>query len=147
MTPLVIGCGNPDRGDDAAGILAARRLSEFGLPAIEHSGDGLALIAVWEGAADVIVVDAVITGAPPGTVGVWDARTAPPNLDAFRGSTHHFGVAEAIGLAGALGRLPPRLIIVGIEAAAFDLGAPVSAAVRCGIDEAVRRIVALAGQR
>ena len=65
---LVIGCGNRDRGDDAAGILVVRRLREHGIDAREHSSDGLALIDTWSAAEYVILIDTVMTGAPPGTI-------------------------------------------------------------------------------
>jgi len=50
------------------------------------------------------------------------------------------GLAEAIGLARAMGRLPRRLTLYGIEARRFDFGAPPSPAVLRGVAEAARRI-------
>ena len=71
---LIIGCGNRDRGDDGAGILVAERLRELGIEANTRSGEAVDLIEAWKSADDVIVVDAVVTGAPVarcrhGTVG------------------------------------------------------------------------------
>jgi hydrogenase maturation protease len=126
---LIIGCGNAERGDDAAGLLVVRRLRELGIEAREHSGEALALIEAWSGAERVILVDAVVTGAAPGTVSEWDAATAPVVRDAFRTSSHSFGVAEAVELARALERLPERLTIYGIEARCFGAGEAVSAEV------------------
>lgn len=140
MSARIICCGNADRGDDAAGLLVARRLQAIGIPAREESGEGLALMASWEGADDVILVDAVMTGATPGSVQVWDARTAPLIRDAFLCSTHGFGVAEAIELARALGRLPVRLRIYGIEARDFAPGAAPSAAVLEAVEQLARQI-------
>ena len=37
---LILGCGNPDRSDDAAGVLVVRRLRELGIHADEFGGDG-----------------------------------------------------------------------------------------------------------
>ena len=62
--------------DDAASLLVARRLRELGMQAHELGGEALALIDAWSGGADVIVVDAVKSGAPPGTITIWDARTS-----------------------------------------------------------------------
>ena len=73
---LILGCGNPDRSDDAAGVLVARRLRELGIPAEEFGGDAPALIDAWSGWADVIVVDAMKSGASPGTIKIWDAWTS-----------------------------------------------------------------------
>ncbi|MBI3693895.1 MAG: hydrogenase maturation protease [Acidobacteria bacterium] len=84
----------------------------------------------WSDAEEVILVDAVVTGVPPGAITVWDARTAPLAGDFIRCSTHAFGVAEAVELARLLDRLPPRLRIYGIEGTNFEPGAEPSPAVR-----------------
>ena len=58
VTRLVIGVGNPWRGDDGAGIEVARRLG-----GVAFEGDGTGLIDVWENADDeVVVVDAAASG-------------------------------------------------------------------------------------
>jgi len=143
MGTLIIGCGNADRGDDAAGLLVARRLREMGVPAEEQSGEALALLESWHGAGDdleVILVDAVVSGAPAGAILVWDAREAPVVGDFLRCSTHAFGVAEAVQLARILDLLPPRMVIYGIEAEQFDFGAPPSAEVLQAVEEVAARI-------
>jgi len=126
---LIIGCGTDGRGDDAAGLLAARRLRALGGEALEHTGDGLALMELWAGAGDVILIDAVCGPGEPGGVLVWDARTAPLPADRARGSTHAFGVAEAVELARALGRLPRTLTVYGIAGRRFETGTAPSAEV------------------
>lgn len=133
---LIIGIGNADRGDDAAGLLVARRLSELGFPAVEQPGEAVALMDLWSQARHVILVDAVATGAEPGTTFFWDARIQRLPREAFRCSTHHFGLAGAVELARMLDRLPPVIEIHGIEGARFEIGAPVTAAVA----EAVERV-------
>jgi hydrogenase maturation protease len=137
---LVIGCGNADRGDDAAGLLVAGRLRSMGIDARDHAGDGLALLESWSQAQSVIIVDAVISGASVGAISVWDARTAPVARDVFRASTHAFGVAEAVELGRALGRLPASLTIYGIEARRFEPGAPPSPEVIAAVEEVASRI-------
>jgi hydrogenase maturation protease len=127
---LIIGVGHPDRGDDAAGLAAARRLG-----GIEMSGEPLDLIAAWEGAGEVVLIDAVVTGAPPGTIHRWDALSTPLARGTLRFSTHAFGVPEAIELARALGRLPRRLSIWGIEAAQFEPGAGLSPEVAAAVEQ------------
>lgn len=148
MKPLlVIGCGTEGRGDDAAGLLVARRLRELGVEAREHSGEALALLESWKEAdkeREVVLVDAVVTGAPPGTVTVWDARSAPVVGDFFRCSTHAFGVAEAVELARLLDLLPPRMLIYGIEGERFERAAAPSAPVLDAIERVVQEIASLA---
>jgi len=130
VTPiLIVGIGNEYRSDDAAGILVARAIEGENLPGvsvIEQSGDGAALMDRWKEAESVFLVDAVSSGAPPGTVYRIDARTEqlPEYLLPF--STHAFGVAQAVELARSMNNLPPKLIIFGIEGKDFDSGVNVS---------------------
>jgi hydrogenase maturation protease len=137
---LIIGCGNAERGDDAAGLLAARRLREMGIETREHDGEGLSLLEEWNGAARVILIDAVVTGAAAGTISMWDARAAPVRREAFPVSTHAFGVAEAVEMGRMLGRLPESLVIYGIEAEQFERGAQPGAAVLEAVERVAQRI-------
>ena len=129
---LIIGCGNRRRSDDGAGILVAERLRNLGIPAETRSGEAADLIEAWRGADDVIVVDAVVTGAPVGTVQAWDARQ-PLASASTTASTHGFGVAEAIGLAQVLQCLPARLQVYGIEGRRFEPGVEISPEVQHAI--------------
>lgn len=134
----MIGVGNPDRGDDGAGIATIRRLRGRVGPAvrlIELPSNVLRVIDGWAGTDTVVLIDAMSSGDAPGTVRRFDATAGPLPAPAFRGgSTHGFGVAEAVELARSLGRLPRRLVVYGIEGARFGhergLSAPVAAAVR-----------------
>jgi hydrogenase maturation protease len=138
---LVLGCGNPDRSDDAAGFLVVRRLRELGIKAQELGGEGLSLIDAWSSSTDVIIVDAVMSKARPGTITVWNARNSPLPVGQFRWSTHAFGVAEAIEMARALDRLPSRLIVYGIEGSRFGCGGPPSPEVADAVEQLAQRIV------
>ncbi|NIR59786.1 MAG: hydrogenase maturation protease [Gammaproteobacteria bacterium] len=73
---------------------------------------GAALIEALRGAELVVLVDAMRAGGPPAQV----RRLSPDTLatGAFT-SSHGIGVAEALALARALGELPPRLAVLGIE--------------------------------
>jgi hydrogenase maturation protease len=52
--PVVVGVGNDWRGDDAAGLVVARRLREAGIPTVEVGGDPAALLDAWAGASHAI---------------------------------------------------------------------------------------------
>ncbi|MGE3539841.1 MAG: hydrogenase maturation protease [Candidatus Tectimicrobiota bacterium] len=140
---LVIGIGNAWRGDDALGLVAARRLRAL-LPAqvsiVEASGDGTSLLTLWAGADQVILIDAVQSGAPPGTVQRFTVHTAPLPSHTFRMSTHAFGLAEGIELARALGQLPAVCLVYGIEGSVWERGAALSPAVEASVQEVVRRV-------
>jgi hydrogenase maturation protease len=137
---LVLCCGNPDRGDDAAGLLVARRLRKLGIDCLEHSGEGLSLLEAWQGADEVVLVDAVVTGRPAGAVSVWDALAAPLAGWPLPGSSHALGLAEAVALGRVLGRLPRRVTLYGIEARRFELGKRPGRALLRGVVEVAKRI-------
>ena len=139
---LILGCGNPHRGDDSAGVKVIEKLRELGIAAETCSGQAADLIEAWAGRHEVLLVDAVESGAPVGTVHVWDGWQAvkavkPPP------STHGLGIAEAIAIAHELDRLPGRLRFFGIEARRFEPGAEPSPELQAGISDVVHRIVAL----
>ena len=139
---LVIGVGNAYRRDDAAGLVMARRLWEAARAEVtlwEAGGEGTTLMAAWEGAEAVILIDAVRSGAPAGTIHRLDARIETLPAAWFRYSTHAFSVAEAIALARALNRLPPRLIVFAVEGEHFDAGVGLSPEVERAVDGLVRR--------
>jgi hydrogenase maturation protease len=135
---ILIGVGNAWRGDDGAGLAVARRVRELspaGVEVREVEGDATALVEAWSGAEGVVVVDAAESGAPPGTVRRFDARTRPLPARSLRSSTHAFGVADAVELARALDRLPARLDVYAIEGASFTAGKRLSPAVERAVDE------------
>lgn len=140
---LIIGIGNPDRGDDAAGRLVAQRLSAMAVPHVtirETDGEATRILELLDGAAKVFLVDASVSGAPPGTIKMFDVVRAPLPEAAFGLSTHGFGLAEAVELARTLGTLPPECIVYAIEGKAFETGAAPSAEVATAVDALVARI-------
>lgn len=123
MIPLrILGVGHPFRRDDGVGPWVAAQLAVRGWPADSHPGEGAGLMDAWDGCAAVVLVDALQSGAAPGTIHRFDAHheTLPAGL--FRASSHLFGVAEAVEMARVLGRLPPILLIYGIEGGDFTAG-------------------------
>jgi hydrogenase maturation protease len=156
-TCRVIGCGNPDAGDDAAGIVAVERAREEleSIPGVEVLPlvSPIDVVHHLDGAHAVVVADAIRTpgGArPPGTV--VRAVAGPDGLPAEIGSSlssHGFGVVEAFGLASAIGPLP-RVVVVGVEAEQTAPGRPMSGAVRAALpyltEVVVREARSLAAQ-
>jgi hydrogenase maturation protease len=140
----VIGVGNAWRGDDAVGLLVARRLQAEQLPQVEVAecrGTVTAVREAWIDAAGVIVVDAVVSGGRPGAIYRFNAHGAGVPVELSRStSSHGWGVAEALALGKVFHELPPFLIIYGIEGQNFGPGQEVSQEVAAAIPEAVRRI-------
>ena len=141
--PLVIGLGNEHRGDDRVGldVLAELRRTLRG-PArlLEGPGDFTALLDLWSGVDRVIVVDAVSSGAEPGTIHriVVGAGGIP---GAWRiTSTHGGSLVEAVGLGVALGQMPGTLVLYGIEVEDLRPVEGLSPRVGAAVPRAVRQI-------
>ena len=140
---LIIGVGNAYRGDDAVGLRITQDIKKEALvhiTVIEESSDGVTLMESWKDANTVILIDAVYSGAKPGTIYRFDAhaQTIPSNF--FKYSTHAFGVAEAIELARALKQLPKNLIVYGIEGKCFEAGIGISLEVEKAVEEVMMRV-------
>ncbi len=144
MQTRIIGCGNLDRGDDAAGVLVARRLRTLGVEAEEQSGESCSLMDSWQGFETVVVVDAICSDRGAGEVTVWDASTRPLPKAVLQCSTHAFGLYEAVELARTLDRLPDKLLIYGIEGKQFAPGARVSVEVEKAVELVAQKIAGLA---
>lgn len=140
---IVIGLGNPDRGDDAASREVVRRLRGAVLPdtaIIEQDGELATLITALDGAAAAFLVDACISGMLPGTLHRFDLGEEPLPRAACGVSSHGLGLAEAIELARVLDQLPPRCVLYTIEGQDFEIGAPLSPPVARVVAEAASRL-------
>ncbi len=141
---MVIGIGNEYRGDDGVGRIVARRIAALGIAGVsvcEASGESLTLMELWRGAGRVLLVDALKSGAEPGTVMRMDAGSAPlPAEFVQQCSTHALSLAEAVELARSLGQLPPEVVIYGIEGLSFEHGNRLTPTVARAAEEAVERI-------
>lgn len=141
---LIIGVGNDYRGDDAVGLFVARRLRKRlkgGVEIVERSGEGASLIEVWRGAHLVIVVDASQSGAKPGAIRRFDAHARKIPARHFKYSTHAFSIAQAVELSRALGELPPRTFVYGIEGENFSAGEGLSEVVEKSARKLEERIL------
>jgi hydrogenase maturation protease len=145
--PLVVGLGSPDRGDDGVGPAVARavatRLPEVAV--VDHE-DPTELLDLWSGHDPVVVVDAVRSGAVAGTVHWVETGQAarPVSTRAWdhsgHGSSHALGLGEMVELGRALGRLPTRLVVVGVEAECFDHGTPLTPRVAAAVPDAADQV-------
>lgn len=128
---LIAGVGNLFLGDDAFGCEVTRRLKrshprpgagielrDFGV-SVRALGYELADRRAAEGGERIVIVDAVATGALPGTLQLFDLGAA-----AEQGAplvTHHAqGLAEALHTARALGARLDGTYLLGCEPDCFE---------------------------
>ena len=143
MFRLVIGVGNTFRRDDGAGIEVVRRLAgtvREDIRIIEQSGEGASLMASWVHSDRVIIVDALKSGNPPGSIRRFDAGHERLSSGLFHYSSHNFSVAVAVEMARELGTLPDSLILYGIEGTDFSFGEGLTEPVTAALPEVCTRI-------
>lgn len=141
---LIVGIGNRYRGDDGLGCFIVDELKKqvtHDVEVIEHNGDPASLIDLWQGRSQVILIDAVSSGAEIGTIHYVDLRQQALPDTFQRYSTHALGVAEAVELARVLGKLPPYIIFWGIEGENFETDAQQSVRLRQAITALQDRVL------
>jgi hydrogenase maturation protease len=128
---VVAGLGSAYRGDDAVGPLVAELFASVncGVRDVGPLEEPLDLLGRFDGADLAIVIDAVRSGAPIGTVRVVDVDLAYSH--------------DVLRLARAVGRAPRRLVLVAVEGEAFELGSAMSVAVSSAVPEALRAVTTL----
>jgi hydrogenase maturation protease len=142
---LVLGIGNPLRGDDGIGPRLVEELVRLGLPeevtALDVGTGGLDLFRVLEGWERAVIVDAADVGREPGRI----VRFAPDQvrlalaMDGF--SLHHAGLGEVIALADALGQTLPKMTVFGVQPAEFDWREGLSPAVEAALPGLVDAVI------
>ena len=145
MTTLVVGVGNPDRGDDGAGATVARLLAAPLPPEIRVTvcaGDLTSLLDAWAGADRAICIDASEPAGSPGRIRRLDLACDKLPADLSPTSSHGFGLAEMVVLARTLGQAPTRIIVYAIEGLCFDPGAPLSPLIAAAVTTAADLIAA-----
>ncbi|MGV9251975.1 hydrogenase maturation protease [Streptomyces sp. NPDC003697] len=142
---VVIGVGNPLRGDDGVGPAAVEALRSRvpdGTVLAVSDGEPARMLDLWQGADTVIVIEALrARPARPGELHTLTAAEAAGRCPGTA-STHALGLGEGLALAEALGRLPRRLVVHAVEVAGTELGAGLSEAVRSALPGLVDRAVA-----
>ena len=147
MRVLIAAFGNELRGDDGFGIAVLRQLEAR--PPKDAHGDDARLLEVGTGGLRLaqellipcdrlIIIDAVSKGSPPGTVHVLRVEDVPEPREI---DLHLAVPARALGVAKALGVLPPQTFLVGCEPAEVDeLTMELSEAVRAAVPVAARHV-------
>jgi hydrogenase maturation protease len=140
---VIIGVGNEFRSDDALGILVARELRRRHLGKIrvvEVEGNIASLLDVWDGAENLLIVDAVSGAGPPGSIVRFDVSHSRIPANLFPGGTHGFGVAEALEMGRELRRLPPNVLFYGVVGESFENGQGLSDRVLKNIPDLLQMI-------
>ena len=142
----ILGVGSPF-GDDRAGWAAAALLAASNL-VTSSAGQidvrildrpGSLLLAEFGESKGVILIDALCSGALPGTIQRLDADDVCAARSVL--SSHGIGVARAVDLARSLDCLPARFALFGIEADRQHAGSGLSPAVMGALPQLIEQVL------
>lgn len=143
---LVLGMGNPLAGDDAVGWHVAERLRrDPRVPSdVDVMAGGTDLLRLQDALRDrpgVVLVDAILDPAPPGTVTRFDGSL--DELDDVGPSVHQLPPTHALQL---LRRLDPAIrnvpvTLLGVAIAEARVGPELSPALAARMDEVVGQVL------
>ena len=149
---LILGLGNPLRGDDGVGTAVITTLQNEPLPpdvdVVDGGTAGLELVLLLQKYRRVLVVDAAEMGLAPGEWRRFDGNTAvlPTNPDHLNGTLHNAGFAQALTLAEALGTLPTEITVFGVQPAMVDWSDGLRAAVETAVLPVCQAVLGALGE-
>lgn len=137
---LIIGYGNPLRGDDGLGVEVARCLKEI---IRDESVEVLSQHQLMPELADpvsraslVVFVDACVGDTP----GHWSCEEVKPTEQPPQPVSHHFTPATLLAYAQMVFGACPRALAVSVVAGSFECGDRLSPAVAAVVPEVVKFI-------
>lgn len=146
---LIAALGNPLMGDDGAGPAVLEELRRRGAAARARLHDagaaGVDLLLELDGVETLVLLDAVCSGDPPGTVRVLEGDGIRRYAEERGLGSHQPSLAGTLRLAEQLGLLPRRIAVVGIAARQFGLGAGLSSEVAAAVPAAADAAARLLG--
>ena len=143
---LVLGLGNIIMRDEGLGVRACERLTQrYRLPddvtVLDGGTLGLDLLPYLEGVTDLLIIDAVSAGAPPGSLVRLENEQIPQTL-ALKTSMHQVGLQELLAVMALRGQTPPRVVLWGMEPLILEPGLDLSEPVLANLDTLVASVVA-----
>lgn len=122
---VVIGLGNPIMADDGLGIAALERLREEwvwpeSVRLVDGGTWGMNLLPLVEEASELLLLDAIDSGEPAGQLVVLEREQVPRFLG-LKLSPHQVDLREVLALAELRGRLPERLVAIGLQPARVEM--------------------------
>jgi hydrogenase maturation protease len=146
MSILVLGIGNILLSDEGIGVRVVERLQQFyeipeGVEVMDGGTAGMELSAHLSRRQHVILIDAVKTGDPEGTVvELYDEQV--PNLFRTHISPHQLGISDVLGILSITDELPEHFTLYGAVPYSIDTSSKLSLGFAPVLDDIVARVVA-----
>jgi hydrogenase maturation protease len=143
---VVLGVGNLVMGDEGVGVRCVEWLERQGiLPADVVVLDGGTstheLLADLENLDLLVIVDAVATGGPPGSLVRLDDDEVPSAFSNTM-SPHQHGIHDLLATLRLLGRAPGRVVVLGVVPVRIALGLELSPELSAALPELGARVAA-----
>ena len=141
---IVLGLGNLVRSDDGVGVHVVQRLkSDARIPesvqVLDGGTLGLQLLPAMETASHVLAIDAVNTGAEPGTVVRFDMSELTPLPGSP--SVHQIGFADLLSALQWVGKFPERMVLLGVQPEETGWGTELSARVQAAVPALIQTAI------
>lgn len=142
---VVLGLGNLLLGDEGLGIRALESLqARYELPdaitCLDGGVMGLELLAYLTGTTHLLVIDAIETGQPPGTLVRLEGEQIPKTLSQ-KLSLHEISFQDLLALNELRGMAVPHLVVWGLVPAILDPGVRLSEPVEVQLDTLVEAVI------
>ncbi|HID05082.1 MAG TPA: hydrogenase maturation protease [Aigarchaeota archaeon] len=146
---VIVGCGNPVRGDDGVGPYIIRKLWDLGVPPyiklFDGGTSGIDTISHIRGAKKAVFIDACKTEDPPGTVYELPLEEIQEFPDPREGNLHSIRWFEAVAIGREILKeeFPRECIVYLINGSNFGVGSYMSEDVK----ESAKKVVSLLRER
>ena len=144
MGALVLGVGNILLADEGVGVRVVEAFQQRfmipdGVDVLDGGTAGMDLLDALSSRSHIVIVDAVRTGAEPGTI-VRLAGADVPALFSNRISPHQLGISDVLAFLRLIDQVPQHIALIGIVPVDLDLGLTLSDAIADKIDEMVELV-------
>jgi hydrogenase maturation protease len=141
---LVLGAGNILLSDEGIGVRVVEALQQRyqvpeGVEILDGGTCGMDLLDVIAGRDHLILVDAVATGSPPGTI-VRLKDDQIPAVFRTKSSPHQLGLQDVLALLRLLDASPGHVTVIGVQPASLDIGLELTPVVAARLDEMVEMV-------
>jgi hydrogenase maturation protease len=142
---LVLGMGNILLEDEGLGIRALELLQRDyafppGVELLDGGTTGMGLLDDIGGRDHVLVLDAVQTGEPPGTLVVMRGSEVPVYFG-IRVTPHQLGLADVLATLELSGEQPGSVTVLGMVPESLELSLELSGLIQSRLEELVRAAV------
>lgn len=142
---LVLGVGNLLLTDEGIGIHAIQRIIEKNrlpdeIEVVDGGTAGLALMYYLEGVDRLVIIDAVETGGPPGTILRLSGSRIPAYM-ALKVSPHEITLPDFLAAARLRDLYPKEVVVWGMQPGSLEVGVELSPEIETRLDTLVDYVV------